>query len=221
MLLWRHGRTRWNADGRFQGQLDSELDESGLEALSAAATVLAGLAPSLVVTSSAGRAVASAGYLERAAGLRAARDDRLREIHLGLWQGLTREEAARRYPGEHDAWLRGEDVRRGDGETYAEVGVRAAAAVADALMAVPAGGLLVAVTHGGTSRAVIGTLLDLEPAAWWRLAPLGNARWSLLLETGRGWRLGEHNAGAAESCASVTEAGDDARPVESIQSPGR
>jgi broad specificity phosphatase PhoE len=211
----------WNAVGRFQGQLDSDLDPTGVEALAAAATVLAALTPDLVVTSSAGRARASAGYVERALGLTAAPDDRLREIHLGAWQGLTRDEAASRYPGEYDAWVRGDDVRRGDGETYAEVSVRAGAALDDALALVPAGGLLVAVTHGGTARAVIGSALGLAPSDWWRFAPLGNARWSVLLETERGYRLAEHNAGVTERYAALVEAGDDARPVETVQSPGR
>ncbi|MDX6223608.1 MAG: glucosyl-3-phosphoglycerate phosphatase [Frankiales bacterium] len=173
------------------------------------------------MTSSAGRAVASCSYLERATGLVAKADDRLREIHLGTWQGLTREETASRFPEEYDAWVRGDDVRRGDGETYAEVGVRAGAALGDALAHVPDGGLLVAVTHGGTARAVIGSALGLQPSDWWRFAPLGNARWSVLLETERGYRLAEHNAGVTERYAALVEAGDDARPVETVQSPGR
>ena len=163
------------------------------------------------MSSSAGRAIASADYLEQATQLTAARDDRLREIYLGKWQGLTREEAAERFPDEHDAWMRGEDVRRGGGETYREVGARAGAALGEALQPVPGGGLLVAVTHGGTTRAVIGTMLSLPPEHWWRLAPLGNARWSLLVEGGRGWRLAEHNAGVTEAFTALVESGDDTR----------
>jgi probable phosphoglycerate mutase len=211
----------WNTDGRFQGQLDSPLDPIGLDALAAAASVLAGLSPDLVITSSAGRARASCGYLEEAARLSAAPDDRLREIHLGAWQGMTRDEAESTFPDEYDAWVRGDDVRRGDGETYAEVGVRAGAALSEALAQVPEGGLLVAVTHGGTARAVIGSALSLQPSDWWRFAPLGNARWSVLLETERGYRLAEHNAGVTERYAALVEAGDDARPVERVQSAGR
>jgi broad specificity phosphatase PhoE len=141
----------------------------------------------------------------------AAPDDRLREIYLAQWQGLTREEAAERFPEEHDAWVHGRDVRRGGGETYAEVGVRAGAALTAALVGVPESGLLIAVTHGGTARAVLGTMLELAPGDWWRLAPLGNARWSLLLETERGWRLAEHNAGVTERFTALVESGDDTR----------
>jgi probable phosphoglycerate mutase len=69
------------------------------------------------------------------------------------------------------------------------------------------GSLMVAVTHGGTARATIGTLLGMEPDSWWRLAPLSNCRWSLLADMGRGWRLEEHNAGSPPE----EETGDDAR----------
>jgi probable phosphoglycerate mutase len=179
------------------------------------------LTPDKLVTSSAGRARASSVYLEDVSGLVAAPDDRLREIHLGAWQGLTRDEAASRFTDEYDAWVRGDDVRRGDGETYAEVSVRAGAALTEALTDVPDDGLLVAVTHGGTARAVIGSALALQPSDWWRFAPLGNARWSVLLETARGYRLAEHNAGVTERYAALVEAGDDARPVERVQPAGR
>jgi probable phosphoglycerate mutase len=50
-------------------------------------------------------------------------------------------------------------------------------------------------------------LLELDPDTWWRLAPLGNCRWSLLSDMGRGWRLAEHNAGSPPA----EETGDDAR----------
>jgi probable phosphoglycerate mutase len=70
-----------------------------------------------------------------------------------------------------------------------------------------AGATLVAVTHGGTARATIGTLIGLPPDTWWRLAPLANCRWSLLADIGRGWRLEEHNAGSPPE----EETGDDAR----------
>ena len=44
LILWRHGRTEWNAAGRFQGQLDPPLDDTGRrQAAQAAPYVAAGL----------------------------------------------------------------------------------------------------------------------------------------------------------------------------------
>ena len=67
----------------------------------------------------------------------------------------------------------------------------------------PPGGSLVAVTHGGTARAVLGSLLDLPVASWARLAPLGNCCWSVLVEHPLGWRLEQHGAGLEVAPAAV------------------
>lgn len=178
--------------GRFQGQLDPPLDDVGCaQAATAADRLLAAMKPVAVISSDSARAAATAAALR----MPVRSDPRLREIHLGAWQGLTGAEAKAAFPAEFDAWLAGRDVRRGNGETYAEVGARARAAVAEALRAVPDDGVLIAVTHGGTSRALIGSFLELPPEHWWRLGPLGNCRWTIIQQADRGWRLAEHNAG--------------------------
>ncbi|MGZ6827103.1 MAG: histidine phosphatase family protein, partial [Mycobacteriales bacterium] len=83
---------------------------------------------------------------------------------------------------------------------------RARAAVEQWLPSVPEGGALLAVTHGGTARAVVGTLTELPPDSWWRLAPLGNTCWTTLVEDERGWRLERHNTGLGPLLGSPTGA---------------
>ena len=181
-----------------------------MEQASSAARFLAELAPAGIVSSDLQRAAATADALATRLGLAAKSDARLREIGLGAWEGLSREEVEQRFPGEFAAWIRGEDIRRGGGETYAEVGARGAACVLEALDANE--GLVVAVTHGGTARSTIGVLLDLDPGSWWRLGPLGNCRWSVLIESEHGWRLVEHNAGVPDVAVGEEDrTGDDAR----------
>jgi glucosyl-3-phosphoglycerate phosphatase len=206
-VLLRHGRTEWNATGKFQGQMDSPLDGIGRAQAAAAAVAVAPMRPDAIVSSDLSRAADTAAVVSAECGVPVTMDECLREIYLGSWQGLTRSEARERFPEEYAAWQSGSDARRGDGETYAEVGERAAACIADWLDRLGPGSLLLAVTHGGTARATIGTLLDMPPDPWWRLAPLGNCRWSLLGDIGRGWRLEEHNAGSPPE----EETGDDAR----------
>jgi len=207
VVLLRHGRTEWNATGRFQGQMDSPLDGIGRAQAEAAAVAVAPMRPNAIVTSDLSRAADTAAAVAAEAGVEPVVDPRLREIFLGSWQGLTRAEARNQFPDEYAAWQTGEDARRGDGETYAEVGARSAECVTEWMERLGNGALLVAVTHGGTARATIGTLLDMPPDTWWRLAPLGNCRWSMLSDIGRGWRLEEHNAGSPPE----EETGDDAR----------
>jgi glucosyl-3-phosphoglycerate phosphatase len=207
VVLLRHGRTEWNASGRFQGMLDSPLDATGIAQAAAAALALVPMRPDALVSSQLQRALDTAGPVGVQCGLNVSVDERLAEIRLGTWQGLTRAEARAAYPEEYARWQAGEDGRRGGGETYAEVGARATACVRDWLDRLGSGSLLLAVTHGGTARATIGTMLGMAPDTWWRLAPLSNCRWSLLADSGRGWRLEEHNAGSPPE----EETGDDAR----------
>ena len=191
----------------MQGQLDTPLDGVGRAQAAAAAPVLAALRPVRLLSSDLSRAADTAAPLGRALGLQARLDPRLRELHLGGWQGLTLEQARERFPDEHAAWRVGTDVARGGGETYRQAGERAAACLLDHLEAVPPGESLVAVTHGGTARAALGVLLELPDATWGRLVALGNACWSVLVESPHGWRLERHAAGAEVVAAAETAGG--------------
>lgn len=196
MVLWRHGRTTWNASGRFQGQTDIDLDETGRAQAARAAAMLARLEPAVVVASDLRRARDTAAPLGSLTGLEVAVDPGLRETFAGYWQGLTFTEIRERHPEEALAWERGElDFRPGGGETRPEVAARAAAAVRTALAGVPPGGTLVVVSHGGATRVAMCELLGLPQASWTVLGALSNCCWSVLGESRVGWRLLEHNAG--------------------------
>jgi probable phosphoglycerate mutase len=160
-----------------------------------AAEVLAPLRPSVVLSSDLSRARDTARETADRAGLPLRLDPRLRELDLGAWQGLTSAQARDRFPDEHAAWRQGRDVARGGGETYQQAGERARACLEEALPEVPPGGLLLAVTHGGTARAATAALLELDPDSAWRLTALGNTCWTVLVQGERGWRLERHNTG--------------------------
>lgn len=194
IVVWRHGRTVWNSERRFQGGSDQPLDETGLAQADSAARELERSGPAALVTSDSLRASQTAASLASRLGLAPVLDPRLREADLGAWEGLTRGQVAERFPGEYASWRQGLDVRRGGGETFVEVAGRAEAALADALTGLEPGQTLVAVTHGGTARAAIGRCLDLDPGSWCRLGTLGHGRWAVLEEESFGWRLAEHNS---------------------------
>jgi glucosyl-3-phosphoglycerate phosphatase len=194
LVVWRHGRTAWNRDGRFQGRSDVLLSEAGRDEATVAARAVAKLEPAALLSSDAARARETAQALAERCGLQPVLDPRLREADLGGWEGLTREEAAERYPEEYAAWRSGADEARGGGESPTEVAERAYAAVAGALETLEEGQALVTVTHGATGRALIGRLLGLDPPAWRVLRTLGHARWAVLEQVASGWRLAEYNA---------------------------
>jgi broad specificity phosphatase PhoE len=206
VVLWRHGVTRWNLEGRFQGQLDSPLADDGHSQARAAAAILARLTPDAIVSSDLSRAALTAAELAAVTGLDVSYDAGLREIYLGSWQGLNRAEVAERHPGELAAWKRGEIERRGGGESNAEVAGRVAAVIERSLEKLPGPGTLVAVTHGYAARVAIGHLIGLPPQYWGVLGALSNCCWSVLGRpvdygdpgpgrSANGWVLLEHNAG--------------------------
>lgn len=192
LVFWRHGRTTFNVECRFQGQLDSPLDDVGEKQAAVAADELATLEPMLLVSSDLCRATATAAVLGRACELPVVTDRRLREDDVGAWQGLTYQEVAARFPEAYATWLRGGEPE--GWEPFLDLGRRAAGCLMELLAEVPAGGTVVAVSHGGTIRAAIGVLLGLDRSRWSIVGPLGNCSWSVLAETGSGWRLAEHNA---------------------------
>ncbi|MCW2598293.1 MAG: putative proteinB [Frankiales bacterium] len=121
-------------------------------------------------------------------------DARLRETHFGEWQGMTGPEIVQRWPEEYAAWQRWQGFAVG-GESPSQVAVRARASLEEWLPQLAEGDALLLVTHGGTARALVGTMTGLPAQDWWRLAPLGNTCWSTLVEDHRGWRLERHNTG--------------------------
>ena len=195
-MLWRHGQTAWNLEGRFQGTTDIALTEVGIGQAKRAARLLAALKPDAVIASDLQRAADTAAELAALTGLDVSHHEGLRETYAGVWQGLTHDEISSRFGEEYAAWKRGEPVRRGGGELETEVADRAAPVILDAADKLPDGGTLVVVSHGGAIRTAIGRLIGLEPYTWESLGGLSNCCWSVLGEGARGWRLQEHNAGS-------------------------
>jgi glucosyl-3-phosphoglycerate phosphatase len=210
LLLWRHGRTEWNATGRFQGQLDPPLDEVGRNQATLAAPhlVAAGLDPegTVVVSSDLSRAAETAATLTALLGVPLRLDQRLREHGMGLWEGLTRDEVGERYPEQLADWMAGRPVRGRGGEQTGEVADRAVAALAD----LPPARVAVVVTHGGTAGRLVERLLGIDPEHRRVLGPLGNCAWSELVLHGEHWRLIRHNSSVLQLPA--VEGGEVAAP---------
>jgi glucosyl-3-phosphoglycerate phosphatase len=196
LVLWRHGRTEWNATGRFQGQLDPPLDDTGRQEAAAAAAHLVATgslpADAVVVSSDLDRTVQTAKVLTGLLGVPLRLDARLREHGMGCWEGLTRDEVAERYPDQFADWTAGRPVRGRGGEEPAVVAERALAALVD----LPEAPAAVVVTHGGTAGRLLERLLGLGPEHRRAFGPLANCAWSELAAQAGRWRLLRHNISA-------------------------
>ena len=124
ILLVRHGETGWNRERRYQGWLNSPLTERGVAQASAIGLLVASLpdaADATVVASPLGRARRTAEIVrDQLRGIRTLRiDERLRELTMGSWDGLTFNQIEAISPGiferEGPEWC----FASPDGESYA------------------------------------------------------------------------------------------------------
>ncbi len=94
IYVLRHGETEWNAEGRFQGGLNSPLTEIGRAQAARQARILEHLDLSEfdIRVSPQGRAFETAAIALARQVMFLRTDDRLREIEVGDWSGKLRSE---------------------------------------------------------------------------------------------------------------------------------
>ena len=98
LLVLRHGQSEWNAQGRWQGQADIALTPEGIQQAQQAALKLGKF--DLIATSSLQRALRTAQIIAEHKNMSDLHiDDRLKESHIGPWQGLTYAEIEAGWPG--------------------------------------------------------------------------------------------------------------------------
>lgn len=97
LLVIRHGRTALNVEERYLGALDPSLDARGFEQASVLADTLHGQADAIICSPKL-RAMQTAEVLSVAWGLPLRSLDAFAERNVGVFEGLTREEARATYP---------------------------------------------------------------------------------------------------------------------------
>ncbi|WGW13961.1 histidine phosphatase family protein [Saxibacter everestensis] len=195
VVLWRHGQTNFNTVGKFQGHIDTELDEFGWGQVRAAAPLLAEYKPQRIVSSDLKRAQQTASALaDLVDDVSVETDERLRETAYGRWEGLTRAEVKEQWADELARWSSGDDEPTHGGESRVDSASRAADAIKEHIAGTE-GGALVVVGHGGSLRGAVGQLLELPLTAWDRFAVSHNAHWNVFERRRQGLTLVQFNVG--------------------------
>ncbi len=197
IILWRHGRTEWNVDNRFQGQADIPLDSLGVEQAERTARMLAGFAPSALYSSDLSRAYTTAAALAAITGLEIRTDKRLREIHVGSWEGLLGREVDAADPELARRLRAGEDVRRSPtGESPSEVAERMSEALTEIAEAAEDHSTVVVATHGLSGRVGACRFVRLPFETWRLMGGLSNCAWVSIdrHRSGTYWRIEAYNA---------------------------
>ena len=198
LVLLRHGETDWNAAHRIQGQLNSELNETGLAQAAGVAPRIAAFDPSALWTSDLHRAARTAEIVGASCGLTPVPDERLREYGLGSLEGLTHDEYFAQDPDGFAVFRAAEWGALAEVEPPEEVAKRFVAALTDLVAALGPDGVGVAVAHGAAIRTGVVGWLGWPAAAARDFRALGNCAWVELEErdTG-GWALAAYNLTAS------------------------
>jgi broad specificity phosphatase PhoE len=153
--LVRHGQTDWNREGRFQGQSDTALNQTGRAEALALAAQLKGYSFAAIFTSDLIRARETAEIIATVLALPITAEPRLREIKQGEWEGQFMEDIRSRSA---EGW----DERKIDpvhfhppgGESVAELAERTLAAMRYIVHLYPVGNVLI-VSHGLALATII------------------------------------------------------------------
>ncbi len=175
VLLARHGETPWNAEGRYQGQIDIPLSPHGESQARALGERLRGLDISRVVASPLSRAKYTAELaLGDSRKVMLSTDPQLQEIAHGSWEGKLAAEIRAEDPQRLIAWRDAPDtVQMPGGESLSQVLDRAWQAFVRAGEGLGEADTLLVVAHDAVNRVILCRLMGLPLARLWsfRQAP--------------------------------------------------
>ena len=172
LLLVRHGQTDAAVTGRTQGRVDNPLNATGhLQAEALAARIARERErPTVLVSSPASRALATATPLATALGLDVSTDARLLEMDYGRLDDRTGAELRAQEPEFMARWAEDDpaDLRMPGGETIREVQERMLRMVAE-LASAHAGETVAVFSHGFAIRSLLCGVLGVPLASFRRI----------------------------------------------------
>ena len=155
LVLVRHASSTWNDERRIQGQLDPPLSDKGRDQAERLGARFRGAAVAGFYSSDLRRAVETAAAIAKELGREPELLPELREVALGEWEGLNREEIIARSPDAWESWRRHPSwdiVPGSEGSAAFEARV---GAVLDQLLASHSTGRVIVVTHGGVIQVAL------------------------------------------------------------------
>ncbi len=197
LILWRHGQTDYNLQGRIQGQVDIPLNDTGRQQAQRAADDIAALGPTRIVSSPLVRARDTAEVLASLTGLSVEIDPGLVEKSFGTWEGLKAADIKKQWPDHYATWRAGGDLPQfrieGRRKTAERVGETLKAIAADA----GKDDVIVVVSHGAATNLGATYLLGMDTQQWFGLRGMSNCCYALMRTNRRPpkWSVVKWNAG--------------------------
>ena len=170
LLLTRHGQTDWNIAGRYQGQSDIPLNQTGQLQADQIAKRLSTETIHAVYSSDLSRAKDTASKIRNMQGQSPALhiDPRWRELSFGDWEGMTYKEMSAHSPELFSKWMvNPKDISTPNGETLAQLAERVKAAF-DEIKNHHKDQTILVVGHSGSLQTLLAVTLGVDLNRYWQ-----------------------------------------------------
>jgi len=168
IFLVRHGETKWNVKEVFRGQIDIELNETGMQQAGLLAEYLSNIKIDAIYSSALKRALTTAEKIASFHNIKVVTTPGLMDLNFGEWQGLPRQEVKNRYEELYNKWIsHPEQVKIPGGESLSEIRTRATGLVKQVIAQYK--GNVILVSHRVVNQVLICALLGLDNSHFWNL----------------------------------------------------
>ena len=168
VILVRHGKTVWNAEGRYQGKMDIPLNEEGKEQARRAGEALKDFPVKAVFSSPLSRCRDTAQEIAKHHGIEVQVKEGFKEIDHGEWEGMLASEVEERYPELLKLWrTKPAEVQMPGGESLKDVYDRAVKAFEEVVSQFSPEDLIVIVGHDATNKVLMCHLLGVDLNKFW------------------------------------------------------
>lgn len=175
LILIRHGQTEWNRLGRYQGQSDIELNETGLKQAQQASERLAAEKIDTIYCSDLKRARKTAEIIASKHNVVDAIQvsPLLREMNFGDYEGLTFDQMDPKFQlifSADPSWRSsGPNVRAPNGESIADLSARVEQFIQQIVEHRSQEDTILIAAHGGPLQVMICHFLDIGFEHWWQI----------------------------------------------------
>ena len=162
IILIRHGETEWNSQQRMQGHSNSDLSTEGRGQIQALGKWMKYVSFDHIYSSDTLRALQTAKAITQYTGHTLHLDKRIREKNLGVFEGLTSNEAKERFPDVYNLFkTAGKKYVIEKGESTQQLLDRSLEFIEEIRLRHPDQRVVI-VTHGGVVRVLMKHTLGLS-----------------------------------------------------------
>ena len=162
LFLVRHGELTTSREWRYVGHLDVDLNETGVEQMKKIGDRLQHEQVDVLFSSDLQRTRKSAEIIGGKIGLTPQANPAFREINLGEWEGLTRDEIVAKFPADFEE--RSQNLpyfRIRNGESFADLKDRVIKQI-EIVLNEYKGKNIALIAHGGVNRVIITHVLGMD-----------------------------------------------------------